>query len=548
MSKKFTIFFLVVLILSVPFIFRSKNTTTSSNLVADDTLIIITPHNESLRGEYTIGFQNWYKARTGRTIAIDWRHIGGGREISRYVESTYASNFKYYWISQLSREWNNNVAAAFASRDKLSQEDENYSVKEAFLASNVSCEIDILFGCGVYESVMQSDKGNIVTCNVLKEHPEMFSNDTIPGELAGERLWDEQGRWFGGSLSAFGIIYNSDAIDAVGIKKYPETWMDLSSPDYFQKLAVADPTKSSSTLTAFSMLIQQQIEISCEKSRKRLGVDVLSENDERAAAADGWLRGMEVIQKIIANGRYFVESSTKPIIDVSAGNCLAGIAVDFYGFAQAQHLEKRSGSNRFKFVFPRGGCSPSPDPIAVFRGAPHPETAKLFIEYVVSIDGQKLVGFKVGTPGGPVKNPLARTPILKTIFADKSLNQYRVDPTVDPYVASAGFISHKKWLAPVFPIIGPIIKWAFIDLNDELREAWGNILKARAEGRNDVAAHAEAWMVSFSEILNYPYVINNLSEIANNKDPLQYIKFQNEITEYMRTRYKEVLKILRGEL
>ena len=103
-------------------------------------------------------------------------------------------------------------------------------------------------------------------------------------------------------------------------------------------------------------------------------------------------------------------------------------------------------------------------------------------------------------------------------------------------------------MAPVFPIIGPIIKWAFIDLNDELREAWGNILKARAEGRNDVAAHAEAWMVSFSEILNYPYVINNLSEIANNKDPLQYIKFQNEITEYMRTRYKEVLKILRGEL
>lgn len=548
MSKKFTILFLVALILSVPFIFRSKNISTLSNLVADDTLIIITPHNESLRGEYTIGFQNWYKERTGRTVAIDWRHIGGGREISRYVDSTYASNFRYYWTSKLEKEWNNQIASIFASRDKLSCDTEDFYVKEAFLSSDVSCEIDILFGGGVYEFLMQADKGNIVPCDILKDHPEMFSDDTIPSELAGERLWDENGRWFGGSLSAFGLIYNSDAIAAAGIEKCPETWMDLAAPEYFQKLAVADPTKSSSTLTSFSMLIQQQIEISCEKSRKRLGVDVLSENDERAAAADGWLRGMEVIQKIIANGRYFVESSTKPIIDVSAGNCLAGIAVDFYGFAQAQHLEKRSGSKRFNFAFPRGGCSPSPDPIAIFRGAPHPETAKLFIEYVMSIDGQKLVGFKVGTPGGPVKIPLARTPILKTIFTDKSLDQYRVDPTVDPYAASVGFVSHKKWLAPVFSVIGPLIKWAFIDLNDELRAAWGAILDARAAGRNDVATQAESWMVSFSEILNYPYVINNFSAIASSKDPLQSIKFQNEITEYMRTRYKEVLKILSEKL
>lgn len=548
MSKKITILFLVALILSVPFIFRSKNSSTISNLVADDTLIIITPHNESLRGEYTIGFQNWYKERTGRTVAIDWRHIGGGREISRYVDSTYASNFKYYWTYELGKEWNNKIASIFASRDKVSSDSEDFYVKEKFLSSDVSCEIDILFGGGVYEFLMQADKGNIVPCDILEKHPEMFSNDTIPEELAGERLWDEQGRWFGGSLSAFGLIYNSDAIAAAGIEKCPETWMDLAAPEYFQKLAVADPTKSSSTLTSFSMLIQQQIEISCQKERKRLGVDVLSENDERAAAAYGWLKGMEIIQKIIANGRYFVESSTKPIIDVSAGNCLAGIAVDFYGFAQAQHLEKRSGSNRFKFAFPRGGCSPSPDPIAIFRGAPHQETAKLFVEYVLSIDGQKLVGFKVGTPGGPVKIPLARTPILKTIFTDKSLEQYRVDPKVDPYTASAGFVSHKKWLAPVFSLIGPIIKWAFIDLNEELRAAWGAILDARAAGKGDIADKAEYWMVSFGEILNYQYVINNFSSIATSKDPLQSIKFQNEITEHMRTRYKEVLKIVREEL
>ena len=68
-------------IVALPFALRPG---TSAAAATDDTLVIITPHNEALRTEFGRGFQKWYEAKTGRTVAIDWRVIGGTSEITRY--------------------------------------------------------------------------------------------------------------------------------------------------------------------------------------------------------------------------------------------------------------------------------------------------------------------------------------------------------------------------------------------------------------------------------------------------------------------------------
>lgn len=545
--KKITIVSLIVVVVSVPFIFREK----TASIVPDpaaETLSIITAHNEALRREYTIGFKKWYKARTGKNVNIDWRYQGGGRDAARYIESMYANSFRLLWENELHRPWNAETIAVFNTRSekqlKTKKDDDlQYQVTRAFFDSNISCGIDLLFGGGIYEFIVQSAKGNLVPCPIIHEKPELFSDDTIPQTLSGDPLWDAQGRWFGGSLSAFGIIYNQEAIIEDQIAIFPKTWMDIGRPEFYKKLAIVDPTKSSSTQKAFVMLIQQQMQLCYNDILKEKG-SPLSNEEELRAVHDGWIEGLRLIQKIVANGRYFTESATRPIVDVSAGNCLAGIAVDFYGAAEAKHLEDRSGSKRFKFVMPVGGGAPSADPLGVFRGAPNPKLAQDFIEFIVSEEGQKLLDFNTNTPGGPAKTTMRRMPILKTIYDPKN-DAYRCDPSINPYASAADFVSHPEWTNPIFNLMGRVIKLAFLDPNIELGEAMGAIINAQKEGRTNDAERAYK-ILSNMDIIQYEIVAKEMKAITLSKDILKIADYFENISEHFRKQYLEALNVANG--
>src|SRR5206468_527977 len=122
---------------------------------------------------------------------------------------------------------------------------------------------------------------------------------------------------------------------------------------------------------------------------------------EARAVREGWHEGMRLIQLIGANARYFTDSSQKPPIDVAAGNCAAGLCIDFYGRQQQEAVLRRDFSERVGYVSPPGGSANSVDPVALLRGAPHRAAAVLFVEYTLALEGQKLWNFKPGSPGGP---------------------------------------------------------------------------------------------------------------------------------------------------
>ena len=83
--------------------------------------------------------------------------------------------------------------------------------------------------------------------------------------------------------------------------------------------------------------------------------------------ADGWTRGLQVIQKIAANSRYFTDSSTKVPWDVQSGDAAAGMCIDFYGRFQSEAVRKPDGSSRLQYVSPAGGSSVGADPPLVTR-------------------------------------------------------------------------------------------------------------------------------------------------------------------------------------
>ena len=103
MLTRFSILLALVTILALPFIYHRQ--TEKGTVRADDTVVIVTPHNEALRVEFGWGFCDWYKARTGRTVNVDWRVVGGTSEISRFLETQYDAAFQLHWTRTLGRAW-----------------------------------------------------------------------------------------------------------------------------------------------------------------------------------------------------------------------------------------------------------------------------------------------------------------------------------------------------------------------------------------------------------------------------------------------------------
>jgi ABC-type Fe3+ transport system substrate-binding protein len=114
----------------------------------------------------------------------------------------------------------------------------------------------------------------------------------------------------------------------------------------------------------FEIIIQQQMQNELRELIKQGESD--DYETEQEAVSRGWMKGMQIIQLISANARYFTDAATKPVLDVSAGDCGVGLSIDFYGLFQEENLRLRSGSDRFVFVMPKAGSAVSPDPISMF--------------------------------------------------------------------------------------------------------------------------------------------------------------------------------------
>ncbi|OYU98862.1 MAG: iron ABC transporter substrate-binding protein, partial [Verrucomicrobiales bacterium VVV1] len=272
----------------------------------------------------------------------------------------------------------------------------------------------------------------MVDSGIVKKHPEWFTDAVIPRTYAGEEYWDREGRWIGSVLSAHGVIYNRDSLKRLGIEHEPQQWTDLQDPRLVGEVALCDPTKSGSIAKAFENVIQQQMQ-------RRLNA-LMAENPkadakarEAQAVREGWTAGLRLLQIIGANARYFTDTSQKPPIDVAAGNCAVGMCIDFYGRQQEEAVRRRGFSGRIGYASPAGGSVSSVDPVALLRGAKNKEVAIAFIEYVLSMDGQKLWNFQTGAPGGPERFALRRLPVRRDFYAREDWSKLRSDPEAQPF-------------------------------------------------------------------------------------------------------------------
>ncbi len=534
--KRFVIILALVLVIAVPFLLRLEQ---AAGAEAEETLVIITPHNEAIRHEFGLAFAQWYEARTGRTISVDWRVIGGTSEIARFLEGEYVASFRNYWVNTLGRPWSNTVQNAFHNgRLGAGASPEELAAREAFMASDVSCGIDLFFGGGTYDFIRQAVAGRLVPSRIFETHPEWFEPEIIPQEYAGEEYWDPQHRWVGTVLSSYGLVYNRDVLRQRGIESAPTQWSDLCDPRLIGSVALTDPTKSGSIAKAFENVIQQQMQRELHGLLPELGPGREAEAEQQAIHR-GWIAGLQLLQLAAANSRYFTDTSQKPPIDVAAGNCAVGMCIDFYGRQQAEAVRRRGDSERVDYVSPEGGSVSSVDPIGLLRGARNREAAERFIEFVMSMDGQKLWNFEPGTPGGPEHFALRRLPVRRDFYID-AFKGFRSDPEDAPYSAEDQLIYRSSWTGGLFREMSLIVRIMGFDTHPELTAAWQEIV--------DAGRPAEAMAVFQNmEAVSYPVAMGRIKSILGARDKVEELELAKELGQHFRAQYARAAAIARGE-
>ena len=380
------VFAALAFIVAVPFALKPKDDLLAK---ADDTIVIITPHNEQIRYEFSRAFGDYYKTdKRGARSASTGGCRGEPAKSRAIIKGEYYAAFERMWKSA-GREWTAEAAATFD--DPKAQSEARRAVSRFRRRHR---DRPLLRR----RSFRLSATGRRRTAGRLRNPPEpprLVRETTQFLTPFPERFFTMQdGRWIGTVLSSFGICYNSDSLRRLGVGEIPSAWSDLGNPRFFKQVALADPTKSGSAAKAFEMIIQQQIQeaIHCGGMNRR-----------RASLQLGWARGLQIIQRASANARYFTDAASQVPVDVSLGDAAIGMCIDFYGRFQSEAIRVANTPSRLQYFTPAGGSSVGVDPIALFRGAPNPEAAKMFIEFVLSLEGQKLWDFKVGAPGGPSK-------------------------------------------------------------------------------------------------------------------------------------------------
>jgi iron(III) transport system substrate-binding protein len=539
MIKRVVIILTLVAVVALPFLLRPKTAVISGT---DDRVVIITPHNEAIRFEFGRGFAKWYRAKTGRSVSVDWRVIGGTGEIARFLEGEYVSAFENLWTRKLGKPWSAEIQAGF--QNGRLPADAPALVKEArtaFLASEVSCGIDVFFGGGTYDFERQAAAGRLVDSGLLKTQPAWFTDAVIPQRFGGDAFWRADGLWIGSVLSAYGIIFNRDGLRRAGIDREPTQWNDLADPRLIGEVGLTDPTKSSSVAKAFENMIQQQMQ------RRWNTLQAASpaadpKTLETQAIQEGWVEGMRLIQRIGANARYFTDSSQKPPIDVAAGNCTLGLCIDFYGRQQEEAVRRRGSESRVDYAAPVGGSSSAVDPIALLRGAPHRAVGVAFIEYVLSLEGQKLWSFKPGTEGGPERFALRRSPVRRDFYATKEWKPLVSDPDDMPFEQTDPLIYREAWTGRIFREMSFVIRVMCQDTHGELKQAWRAIHGASEPARSQALA-----ILQDVSAVDYDRMTNAIRTRLGSRDKVDEVRLARELGDLFRANYRRAEAVAKGD-
>lgn len=295
-------------------------------------------------------------------------------------------------------------------------------VRSEFERNPASAGIDLFYGGGT-DALLQLESQNY-----LAAAPELATDlRDIPQDILGNRLFSPEFTWFSTSMSGFGIAYNKRVLDHYKLPS-PKTWTDLTDPRAQSLVNVGDPRRSGSAHMIFEIILQ----------------------------AYGWDEGWKILYAIAANSRSFNSYSSQIIRDLCSGDVAYGLLVDTYG----EEAIRLAGAENIGYLIPDGLSIITGDGIAMLKGAPNRDAAVDFMRYNLTEAAQRIMTFKVGTPGGPREAEIGKLSILPSLY--QSSPQYFASAT-RPFELSSKFQYDSKLASSRWFILNDLFGVFLID-------------------------------------------------------------------------------------
>lgn len=177
--------------------------------------------------------------------------------------------------------------------------------------------------------------------------------DTLPADYS-----DPEDRYHAAYRTAPVILYNSAAVPA---EEAPRDWDDLLDPRWDDELLIRDPLASGTMRTFFGMVLVRSL-----------------------AETGDTRRGFEWLSRLDAQTKEYV---LNPVLMVEKLVRQEGLATVW---ELTDALWQQEWERPLDFTFPASGTPIIVDSIGLVEGAPHPEAAKRFIDWIGSPAAQEL--------------------------------------------------------------------------------------------------------------------------------------------------------------
>ena len=171
--------------------------------------------------------------------------------------------------------------------------------------------------------------------------------------LLGSAYRDKDGYWYGIYKGILGFMVNRDELDRMGIA-VPQDWADLTKPEYEGLVWLSNYNTAGTAKLVINTMIQKY----------------------------GHDEGIQYLVDLDKNVQVYTKSGSGPSKNVGTGECVVGIGFLHDGITQIVD----NGYGNIELVIPSSGTSYEIGATAIFKGAKHPNAAKLWIEFALSPD------------------------------------------------------------------------------------------------------------------------------------------------------------------
>lgn len=186
-------------------------------------------------------------------------------------------------------------------------------------------------------------------------------------------LKDKDDYYYAARLLNMIIAYNTD-----NVKKIPTSYRDLFNPKHKGKIVLADPSYSGAALYTVVTLVQSE--------------------------EFGW----DYFIRLYENEMQIVKGNTSLIQAIADGELDMGITIDF----MVRDLKNKNPETPIDYIFPEEGVVLVPSPIAITKDCQDLPAAKVFIDFILSKEGQEFLSAQGITP---VHGDVAPPPGVPTI-------------------------------------------------------------------------------------------------------------------------------------